>query len=231
MDRRRWLTIGVVAALAVVAFLLFRPDTLVTEVEADESLEEAFATTTRGRSGDDDHRNADDDRRNDPRDHHDHCAGRAGAALVWGVRRDRAQCHGDGRHLRAGWSACPPIRGRHRHPERSRPLCLAAAARRHTRGEPRRSTSTSGSCKGRLAGRTTTCPTSSTPRSIEPSSSGVSVLPCRSPPRHSAEPAAQRLSRRPSRRPGGWRAEAWELIHAVTTAWACLTSLRDLGSR
>ena len=46
MDRRRWLTIGSVAALAVVAFLLFRPDTLVTEVEADESLEEAFATTT-----------------------------------------------------------------------------------------------------------------------------------------------------------------------------------------
>lgn len=46
MDRRRWLTIGLVAALAVVAFLLFRPDTLVTEVEADESLEEAFATTT-----------------------------------------------------------------------------------------------------------------------------------------------------------------------------------------
>jgi Electron transfer DM13 len=46
MDRRRWLTIGLVAALAVVAFLLFRPDTLVTEVVADESLEEAFATTT-----------------------------------------------------------------------------------------------------------------------------------------------------------------------------------------
>lgn len=46
MDRRRWLTIGLVGALAVVAFLLFRPDTLVTEVEADESLEEAFATTT-----------------------------------------------------------------------------------------------------------------------------------------------------------------------------------------
>ena len=46
MDRRRWLTIGVVAALAVVAFLLFRPDTLFTDVEADESLEEAFATTT-----------------------------------------------------------------------------------------------------------------------------------------------------------------------------------------
>jgi hypothetical protein len=46
MDRRRWLTIGLVAALAVVAFLLFRPDTLFTEVEADESLEEAFSTTT-----------------------------------------------------------------------------------------------------------------------------------------------------------------------------------------
>jgi hypothetical protein len=46
MDRRRWLTVGMVAVLAVVAFLLFRPDTLFTEVEADESLEEAFATTT-----------------------------------------------------------------------------------------------------------------------------------------------------------------------------------------
>ena len=48
MDRRRWLAVGVVAALAVVAFLLFRPDTLFTDVEADESLEEAFATTTEG---------------------------------------------------------------------------------------------------------------------------------------------------------------------------------------
>ena len=37
---------GVVTALAVVAFLLFRPDTLFTDVEADESLEEAFSTTT-----------------------------------------------------------------------------------------------------------------------------------------------------------------------------------------
>jgi len=46
MDRRRWIMVGVVAALAVVAFLLFRPDTLFTEVEAGESLEEAFATTT-----------------------------------------------------------------------------------------------------------------------------------------------------------------------------------------
>jgi len=48
MDRRRWLAVGVVAVLAVVAFLLFRPDTLFTEVEADESLEQAFATTTEG---------------------------------------------------------------------------------------------------------------------------------------------------------------------------------------
>jgi len=46
MDRRPWITVGVVAALAAVAFLLFRPDTLFTEVEVDESLEEAFATTT-----------------------------------------------------------------------------------------------------------------------------------------------------------------------------------------
>jgi hypothetical protein len=46
MDRRRWLTVGVVAALAVVAFLLFRPDTLVTEVVAADPLEEAFPTTT-----------------------------------------------------------------------------------------------------------------------------------------------------------------------------------------
>jgi len=46
MDRRRWITAGVVTALAVVAFLLFRPDTLFTEVEADDSLEEAFTTTT-----------------------------------------------------------------------------------------------------------------------------------------------------------------------------------------
>jgi hypothetical protein len=48
MGRRRWLAVGVVAVLAIVGFLLFRPDTLFTEVEADETLEEAFsgATTT-----------------------------------------------------------------------------------------------------------------------------------------------------------------------------------------
>ncbi len=46
MDRRRSLTIALVAALAVVAFLLFRPDTLVTEVVAADPLEEAFPTTT-----------------------------------------------------------------------------------------------------------------------------------------------------------------------------------------
>jgi hypothetical protein len=46
MNRRRWLTIGAIAALAVVAFLLFRPDTLVTEVVAADPLEEAFPTTT-----------------------------------------------------------------------------------------------------------------------------------------------------------------------------------------
>jgi Electron transfer DM13 len=46
MDRRRWLMIGLVAVLAVVAFLLFRPDTLVTEVVAADPLEEAFPTTT-----------------------------------------------------------------------------------------------------------------------------------------------------------------------------------------
>ena len=34
------------AVLAIAGFLLFRPDTLFTDVEADESLEEAFAATT-----------------------------------------------------------------------------------------------------------------------------------------------------------------------------------------
>jgi hypothetical protein len=37
---------GGAAALAIAAFLLFRPDTLFTEVETSESLEEAFATTS-----------------------------------------------------------------------------------------------------------------------------------------------------------------------------------------
>lgn len=48
MSPRRWLAAGAVVVLAVVGFLLFRPDTLFTEVEADESLEAAFATTTNG---------------------------------------------------------------------------------------------------------------------------------------------------------------------------------------
>ncbi|CAN5758826.1 hypothetical protein BH18ACT6_BH18ACT6_11760 [soil metagenome] len=42
--RLAWLGGGLVAF--VVAFLLFRPDTLVTDVEANESLADAFVTTT-----------------------------------------------------------------------------------------------------------------------------------------------------------------------------------------
>lgn len=40
-------------ALLVVAFLLFRPDTLFTDVRAAESLEEAFATLTTEKTGTD----------------------------------------------------------------------------------------------------------------------------------------------------------------------------------
>ncbi|HSK07897.1 MAG TPA: DM13 domain-containing protein [Acidimicrobiia bacterium] len=46
MSRRRWIAAGAVAVLVIAGFLLFRPDTLFTDVEADESLEEAFAATT-----------------------------------------------------------------------------------------------------------------------------------------------------------------------------------------
>ena len=46
MSRRRWLVVGAVVVVGIVAFLLFRPYTLFTDVEADESLEEAFRTTT-----------------------------------------------------------------------------------------------------------------------------------------------------------------------------------------
>ena len=46
MTGRHWLLVGGVAAVAVAAFLLFRPDTLFTDVETSESLEEAFATTS-----------------------------------------------------------------------------------------------------------------------------------------------------------------------------------------
>jgi hypothetical protein len=42
---RRWFLVGGGAAVAVAAFLLFRPDTLFTEVETSESLEEAFTTS------------------------------------------------------------------------------------------------------------------------------------------------------------------------------------------
>jgi len=44
MTGRRWLVVGGVVLL--IGFLLFRPDTLFTEVEADESLDEAFTTST-----------------------------------------------------------------------------------------------------------------------------------------------------------------------------------------
>ena len=43
---RRWLFAGGATALALVAFLLFRPDTLFTEVETRESLGEAFTPTS-----------------------------------------------------------------------------------------------------------------------------------------------------------------------------------------
>ena len=46
MSTRRWLLLGTIVAVTVVGFLLFRPDTLFTEVEVDESLDEAFVTTT-----------------------------------------------------------------------------------------------------------------------------------------------------------------------------------------
>lgn len=46
MPARRWLLIGAPLVVALVAFLLFRPDTLFTDVEADEALEDAFVTTT-----------------------------------------------------------------------------------------------------------------------------------------------------------------------------------------
>ncbi len=43
---RRWAFAVAATALALVAFLLFRPDTLFTEVETRESLEEAFTPTS-----------------------------------------------------------------------------------------------------------------------------------------------------------------------------------------
>jgi hypothetical protein len=46
MPARRWLLIGAALVVALVGFLLFRPDTLFTDVAADESLEDAFVTTT-----------------------------------------------------------------------------------------------------------------------------------------------------------------------------------------
>lgn len=46
MTKTRWIVLGAAAGMAVVGFLLFRPDTLFTDVEVDETLEEAFATAT-----------------------------------------------------------------------------------------------------------------------------------------------------------------------------------------
>ena len=46
MTPRRWLAAGVGAVLVLIAFLLFRPDTLVTEVETTDALEDAFTTTS-----------------------------------------------------------------------------------------------------------------------------------------------------------------------------------------
>lgn len=48
MSTRRWVVLGGAVVVAVVAFLLFRPDTLFTEVRSDESLADAFPVTTAG---------------------------------------------------------------------------------------------------------------------------------------------------------------------------------------
>jgi hypothetical protein len=48
MSTRRWVIVGGAVVVAVVGFLLFRPDTLFTEVRSDESLAEAFPVTTAG---------------------------------------------------------------------------------------------------------------------------------------------------------------------------------------
>jgi len=46
MSASRWVLVSAVGVVTVVGFLLFRPETLFTAVEADETLDEAFATTT-----------------------------------------------------------------------------------------------------------------------------------------------------------------------------------------
>ena len=46
MNKTRWVASVTLAALAIVGFLLFRPDTLFTEVRADEDLADAFAEPT-----------------------------------------------------------------------------------------------------------------------------------------------------------------------------------------
>jgi hypothetical protein len=43
---KKGILIGIGGVVAIVGFLLFRPDTLITDVQADESLEEAFAPST-----------------------------------------------------------------------------------------------------------------------------------------------------------------------------------------
>ena len=46
MSTRRWLLIGAGLVVVVVGFLLFRPDTLFTDVQTEESLEDAFSVST-----------------------------------------------------------------------------------------------------------------------------------------------------------------------------------------
>ena len=51
MTPKRWLLVGAAGAIAVVGFLLFRPDTLFTEVRTDDALEDAFEATTTTEAG------------------------------------------------------------------------------------------------------------------------------------------------------------------------------------
>jgi hypothetical protein len=46
MNKKKWIVVGLVAMLGVIAFLLFRPDTLFTQVRADETLADAFTSET-----------------------------------------------------------------------------------------------------------------------------------------------------------------------------------------
>ena len=107
MTPRQWLLAGVVVILGVAAFLLFRPDTLVTEVETTEALDEAFASSTSAAEPTTTASSVVADSLEEEVTVTTPACGGADPGCLRPVYRDRPLRDGHCRDLRTEWEVCP----------------------------------------------------------------------------------------------------------------------------